>query len=84
MAQYNYIGDGNPDGSIIGNTGEKLGFYGTTPVAVQNVSTAVSTTASVSTSGHYGFASSTETMQIVNCVSTMAYALTQLGLIAAI
>lgn len=32
MAEYNYIGDGSPDGTIVVNTNELLGFYGTVPV----------------------------------------------------
>ena len=33
MAEYNYIGDGSPDGSIHGRTiSEKQAFYGTTPI----------------------------------------------------
>lgn len=31
MAEYEYIGDGRPDGTVVGQSGEKLGFYGTTP-----------------------------------------------------
>lgn len=27
-----YTGDGNPDGVVVGRSGEKLGFYGETPV----------------------------------------------------
>jgi len=33
MAEYEYIGDGRPDGTIIGRAStEKLGFYGTAPI----------------------------------------------------
>ena len=32
MATYEYLGDGRPDGTIIGRTSsEKIGFFGTTP-----------------------------------------------------
>lgn len=45
----NYVGDGSPDGTVVGpSTTTKLGFYGTaTPVAKQTVtsiSTATATT----------------------------------------
>lgn len=34
MAEYEYVGDGRPDGTVIGRTSaEKIGFYGTTPAA---------------------------------------------------
>ena len=82
VEQVTYNG---PDGATMGSSAtELISFYGATPVARLSVSTAISTTASVSTSAHYGFATSTETMQMVNAVSTMAYALTQLGIITAI
>ena len=60
MATYNYIGDGNPDGSILGSSStEKVGFWGVTPV-VQPTSAsqaAVSTAAATSGSAIYGFTS---------------------------
>lgn len=72
-----------PDGAQFGRaTTEKIGFYGATPVAQQTVSSAVSTTESVSTAGRYGFTTSTETLELVNAVSTMAAALKTLGLVA--
>jgi hypothetical protein len=42
----NYIGDGSPDGTVIGRTDGKLGFYGlTTPVALQTITSVGTTTA---------------------------------------
>lgn len=33
MASYEYLGDGRPDGTIIGKaSSEKIAFYGTTPI----------------------------------------------------
>lgn len=33
MAEYEYVGDGRPDGTVVARTAsEKLGFHGTTPV----------------------------------------------------
>ncbi len=81
MAQVEQITYNSPDGAVMGNTSsEKIAFFGATPIVQPSVSTAVSTTASISTSGLYGFGSSTEALQIVGAVSTMAFALVQLGL----
>ena len=36
MAEYEYVGDGRPDGTVIGRTAtEKIGFFGATPVVKQ-------------------------------------------------
>jgi ApbE superfamily uncharacterized protein (UPF0280 family) len=35
MAVGEYVGNGNPDGTSFGQSGEKISFYGATPVAVQ-------------------------------------------------
>jgi ApbE superfamily uncharacterized protein (UPF0280 family) len=35
MAAGEYLGNGNPDGTSFGQSGEKISFYGATPVAVQ-------------------------------------------------
>lgn len=38
MASYEYVGDGRPDGTIIGQTSaELIGFYGTTPIAQRSL-----------------------------------------------
>jgi len=81
--EYEQTGYNGPDGQQMGRaTTEKIAFYGSTPLAQQTVSSAISTTASISTSGVYGFSTSTEALQVVNAVSTIAYALKQLGLVA--
>ena len=59
-----------------------IAFYGSTPLAQQTISSAVSTTSTLSTAGAWGFASQAEINQIVAAVSTTAYALKQLGLVA--
>ena len=79
--EYEQAGYNAPDGLQIGRAStDKLGFYGTAPQSRVSISTAISTTASISTSGVYGFASSTEALQVVGAVSTMAYLLKTLGL----
>lgn len=49
MAEYEYVGDGRPDGTVVGRVAtEKVGFFGTTPV-VQQAITAVGTTTATTT-----------------------------------
>lgn len=43
-----YLGDGNPDGTCLGQSGEKVGFFGATPV-VQQAITAVATATATTT-----------------------------------
>jgi len=82
MATYERITYGSPDGAMFGNaSSEPIAFFGTTPIVQPAISSAISTTASISTAGHYGFATSTEALQIVSAVSTMTWALKQLGLV---
>lgn len=81
--EYEQVTYNAPDGAQFGKaTTEKLAFYGSTPLAQLAVSSAISTTLSVSTAGVYGFTTSTETMQVVSAVSTTVWALKQLGLLA--
>lgn len=43
----NYLGDNNPSGSCLGKTTtDKIGFYGTAPIAKATVAVTVTTTAS--------------------------------------
>lgn len=44
-ASTEYIGDGNTVGTCVAQTGEKLGFYGTTPIAKATVTSVGTTTA---------------------------------------
>ncbi len=81
--EYEQVTYNAADGAQMGRAATDLiGFYGATPIVRPTISSAISTTASISTSGLYGFASSTEALQVVNAVSTMAYALKQLGIVA--
>lgn len=82
MATYERITYGSPDGAMFGNaSSEPIGFYGTTPIVQQAISSAISSTASISTAGHYGLSTSTEMLQLVWAASSCAYALKQLGLV---
>lgn len=50
MANENYEGVGSPDGTIIGASGGKLGFFGTAPSVKATGFTAPASTAATSTS----------------------------------
>jgi hypothetical protein len=43
-----YIGDGNSDGTSLGQSGEKISFFGTTPKAVATITT-IATAATLGT-----------------------------------
>jgi len=44
-ASTEYVGDGNSVGTCVGQSGEKVAFYGTTPIAKQTVTSVGTTTA---------------------------------------
>lgn len=45
-ATIEYVGDGNTKGTVLGQSGEKIGFYGlATPIAKQTVTSVATTTA---------------------------------------
>ena len=49
MADYNYLSDGRPAGTMLGNeASDKVGFFGTTP-AIQQAITAVGTATATTT-----------------------------------
>ena len=66
---------------IVQSSTGKLGFFSTVPIARPAISSAISSTASVSTSGVYGLSTSTEMLQVVWAVSSMAAALKAFGLV---
>lgn len=79
--EYEQLSENSPDGSQWGRSStEKLAFYGTTPTTIQTTSSAISTTAFTSTAP-YGFATSTEALQVVWAVSSISAALRAYGLI---
>ena len=87
--EYEQITYNAPDGAQMGRAvTDKIAFYGSTPI-VQPTSSSlslVSTTSSQSTSSGTGvgwaFASKIEFENAVTTISTVAYALRQLGLMA--
>ena len=88
--EYDGVTENSPDGALFGRTStKKLGFYGATPVvrpvtgSTNNVSTA--TTNSLSTAGAaaatmWGFLNQTEAVHFTTAVSTLQYAMKQLGI----
>jgi UDP-N-acetyl-D-mannosaminuronic acid transferase (WecB/TagA/CpsF family) len=81
MATYNYIGDGNPDGSIFGATStEKISFYGATPVVRRTKATSVTTTGASSTTNAYGYTTAAQADAIVTAINAIIVNLTDLGL----
>ena len=81
--EYEQVTYNDDAGAQMGNASTtKLAFYGSTPITKPTISSAVSTTSTISTAGAWGFTTQTEINQIVSAVSTMAYQLKQLGLVA--
>ena len=83
-ATYERLDYGSPDGSRWGGVStDALAFFGATPATQMGISSAISTTVSISTSP-YGFSTSSEAMALVNAVSTMAARLVSTGLFRAL
>ncbi len=81
--EYEQAGYNSPDGLQVGRLStDKVAFFGTAPVVKLTTAVAnISTTASVSTAGVYGFSTSTETLQVTAALSTVVVALKAYGLI---
>lgn len=55
MADYQYLSDGRPAGTLLGNdASDKVGFYGVAPSAQRAYSSAVHATAGLATSTDFG------------------------------
>lgn len=82
MAEYEYIGDGRPDGTIFIQSGEKGGFYGTTPVVQPSgAAQAVACAAALATGTVYGFATVAAASTVINLLNQIRSDLIDLGLI---
>lgn len=81
--EYEQVSYNAPDGSQWGRVStEPLALWGGTPSAKTWASVSnISTTASISTAGVYGFATSTETLQVTAALSTVIIALKALNII---
>lgn len=84
MAVGEYIGNGNPDGTSFGQSGEKISFYGATPVTQQasgaaaptTTATAIATTAlatvvATATDAGYGFTTTTDGQSLLARVTAL-------------
>lgn len=74
--KYEYVGDGRPDGVILGQTAtDKVGFYGATPVVQQEIAVAAT-----SQGASYD---QTKAESIVTLVNNLRTELIELGLLVA-
>ena len=80
----NYLGDNNPDGSVLGTSStELIGFHGATPSdQYANIAT-VSTTIMSTTSGTiFGFTSSDAGLAVISAVNNILALLEEKGLMS--
>lgn len=81
----------SPDGALYGRTSTKrIGFYGATPIVrtitASTTDVGAATTVSINMAGtaltSWGFSSQAQINNIITAVSTMQYAMKQLGIIS--
>ena len=81
MAQYEYVGDGRPDGTIIGRTSSELiAFHGATPTD-QCATIATLTLTTVLSSG-FGFQTSAGANAAISAINSIINVLREKGLCA--
>ena len=86
MAEYNYVGDGSPDGTIVVRAStEKLGFYGATPIVpygdAQAASTYITHRRSSAEASTVGLNTEAAMSSLVKQVSCLTVAMRNLGLV---
>ena len=72
MAEYHHVGDGRPDGAMIGRTSaEKIGFYGTTPIVQRSL--AAQATSLVGTASSTAITSDVKAaiIEVMNTLATL-------------
>ena len=72
MASYEYVGDGRPDGTVIGQDAtEKIGFYGTTPIVQRSL--AAQATSLVGTASSTAITSDVKAaiIEVMNTLATL-------------
>lgn len=80
---YRYLDDGAPDGTILGQTSQALvGFWGKVPQVQLGAVTTVTTTAAVSHSSNWGYATSVQADAIVTAVNTIISRVSSVGITA--
>ena len=81
VSDAEYIGDGRPDGTIVGRTSTELvGFHGVTPVAQASFVSAVATTAAALTV--YGYTTTAQANAIPTAINSILTVLINKGLMA--
>jgi len=79
--EYEQVTYNSPGGAQMGKaSNEAIAFYGQTPTSRGWALTNISTTAFISTSGFYGFSTSTKGLQVTAALSTIIVALKALGI----
>lgn len=84
MAEYNYLSDGRPDGTMLGNAAsDKVGFYGTTPAVQATTVAALGTVVfSAAFTGMWAFSSSTVATATIARIDSIIAALKTVGIMA--
>ncbi len=78
-----YITDGSPDGSVMGQSAtEKISFFDATPVVQQTAITTVSTSNPYAITDGYGFATTAQMTALITGVNQAKTILDNLGLSA--
>jgi ribosome-interacting GTPase 1 len=79
--EFEYLGNGNGDGTTVGKSAtEKVSFHGVTPVVQAATIAAVATTGAAITS--YGFTTAAQANAIVSNLNSIRTALIDKGIIA--
>ena len=82
MAEYEYIGDGRPDGSIIGRAStEKIGFFGTTPADQPASANEAAVSSTITTTLATNTVLETNLAAVIVLVNQLRTDLVELGLI---
>lgn len=77
------LDNGSPDGSNWGGSStDKIGFYGTAPVAQYATISSVTTTSATSTTNAYGYTTAAQADAIVTAVNYVIDCLKDCGLVA--
>lgn len=84
MADYEYIGSGQDDGSIFGRSTDSIAFLGATPTTAASVTSAAITATASQTSGGgaWGYATQAQADNIAEAVREIRAQLVALGLMS--
>lgn len=72
MPEYQYLTDGNPDGSMVGrNATELVGFYGTTPIVQRSGATQATSLLSTASSTAIDTLTKAAIIEIMNTLDVL-------------